>query len=208
MKRFALIALVGFLFGGSFAGDALAQNAPSPQRPKDGWPTIYSQIAAQSSEPMSVTSPAFQANSAVAGTYTQFGKNISPPLAWSKGPVGTQTYVLILEDPDGGAGPNPVFHWAVYDIPAAARGLPEAVPVDAKLANPKGAMQGLNSRNEVGYRGPRPPAGETHNYTFQIYALDAPLGLDPAAANRKAIMDAMNGHVIAKGKMVAPTTGK
>lgn len=204
MKRMLLVA--GFAV--ALVGNAFAQGAPAPERPKDGWPTIFSFIGAKSNAPMTVSSSAFKEGSPVAETHTAFGKNVSPPLAWSKGPDGTRSYVFILEDPDGGAGPNPVFHWVVYDIPASVQAFPAELPAEPKLASLKGAMQGLNNRNEVGYRGPRPPAGETHAYMFQVYAMDTTLNLDPAKANRKAIVDAMQGHVLAKGKMVAPTTGK
>ncbi|MGE5538713.1 MAG: YbhB/YbcL family Raf kinase inhibitor-like protein [Gemmatimonas sp.] len=204
MKKCSLLIALGAF--ASLATAASAQNAPA--RPKDGWPSVYSLTAAKNAAPLAITSSAVKSGEAVPLQHTAFGKNVSPPLSWSKGPEGTRSYVFILEDPDGGAGPFPVFHWVVYDIPAATQSLPPEVPAQPELSEPKGAKQGLNNRSEFGYRGPRAPAGETHRYLFQVYALDTTLGLDPKSANRKAVVDGMQGHVLAKGSLVAPTTGR
>ncbi len=47
-------------------------------------------------------------------------------------PEGTQSFVLIVDDPD-----NPkktIVHWVIYDLPATATSLPEGVSDKAKLA--------------------------------------------------------------------------
>jgi Raf kinase inhibitor-like YbhB/YbcL family protein len=63
-------------------------------------------------------------------------------------------------------------------------------------------MQGRNSRGQVGYMGPRPPAGDpAHHYHFQVFALDTMLSLPPGA-ERDAVVTAMNGHVLARGETV------
>ena len=44
-------------------------------------------------------------------------------MTWSGAPSTTQTYVVILHDPDpvlGGPATNDVLHWAIFDIPADA----------------------------------------------------------------------------------------
>ena len=43
-----------------------------------------------------------------------------------------------------------------------------------------------------------PPGHGQHHYTFEIYPLNAKLGL-PAITSRADLMAAMNGKVIAKG---------
>ncbi|WP_197434916.1 YbhB/YbcL family Raf kinase inhibitor-like protein [Agrobacterium vitis] len=65
--------------------------------------------------------------------------------------------------------------------------------------------QGTNSMGSHGYTGPKPPVGDpAHNYHFQVFALDIDtLGLDPGA-KRDAILAAMEGHVLGKGRI----TGK
>src|SRR4051812_45329796 len=48
--------------------------------------------------------------------FTQNGENISPSINWTKGPRGTQSYAVILEDAAAGST-EPVAHWIVYDLP-------------------------------------------------------------------------------------------
>ena len=69
-------------------------------------------------------------------------------------------------------------------------------------------MNGLNIRKAAGYMGPKPPAGQTHPYHFEVFALDKSLDLDPASADRNAVVAAMAGHVLAEGEIVATYTGK
>jgi len=112
---------------------------------------------------------------------------VSPPIQWSKGPAGTQSYALLAED----AGGTGVFG---------------NQPTDATLNS--GAMQGLNVRKASGFLGPKPPAGQTHPYHFEVFALDTKLRLDPATTDRNAVVAAMKDHVLAGGDIVANYTGK
>jgi len=123
----------------------------------------------------------------------------SPAISWSGAPASTQSYVLILHDPDpvlNGSATNDVLHWAIFDIPGDAKGLPEGVkPGD----QPDGAKNLNNITGMPSYLGPCPPAGHgDHHYTFELYALNAKLGI-PASTPRADLMSAMNGKVIAKG---------
>src|SRR4030042_187359 len=78
---------------------------------------------------LSVSSPAFQDGQGIPAKYTCQGEDISPPLAWSALPTGTQSFALIMDDPDA---PGGLFtHWIVFNIPPDSHGLPEAVPVQA-----------------------------------------------------------------------------
>jgi phosphatidylethanolamine-binding protein (PEBP) family uncharacterized protein len=58
--------------------------------------------------------------------YTCDGANISPALAWTDPPAGTESFVLIVDDPDAPSGTW--VHWVVYDLPATARELAEGQP--------------------------------------------------------------------------------
>jgi Raf kinase inhibitor-like YbhB/YbcL family protein len=124
----------------------------------------------------------------------------SPAISWTPGPAGTQSYALILHDPDpvlAGSATNDVLHWAIFDIPGNATSLPAGVPNQAELAD--GAKQPNNIAGQPGYFGPCPPAGHgDHHYTFEIFALSAKLGL-PANTSRADLMNAMNGKVLSKG---------
>ncbi len=122
----------------------------------------------------------------------------SPAVSWSNAPAGTQSFVLILHDPDPviAGSVNDVLHWAIFDIPASAKGLPENV---AKGDQADGAKQIKNIAGMNGYLGPCPPPGHgDHHYTLELYALSAKLGL-PATASRQELMAAMDGKVLSKG---------
>jgi Raf kinase inhibitor-like YbhB/YbcL family protein len=44
-------------------------------------------------------------------------------------------------------------------------------------------IEGRNDFGTPGYRGPCPPPGHgRHHYSFRVYALNAPLDLEPASA--------------------------
>jgi Raf kinase inhibitor-like YbhB/YbcL family protein len=102
-----------------------------------------------------------------------------------------------MHDPDV-ALPNgdDVLHWAIFNIPGTAAGLPEAVPNKADLDD--GARQPNNITGSAGYFGPCPPMPTTHHYLFEFYALDQKLDL-PAASSRADLLKAMAGHIRAKG---------
>ena len=130
------------------------------------------------------------------------GDNASPKLDWSGAPQGTQSFVVIADDPDA-KQPKPFVHWLVYDIPASVTSLREGLPTEPLLPDPKGVKQGTNSAGATGYLGPKPPVEDpAHHYHFQVFALDVPaLGLDPAAT-REQVLAAMQGHVLAAGNLI------
>jgi Raf kinase inhibitor-like YbhB/YbcL family protein len=159
-----------------------------------------SMVDAAADARLEVDSPAFEGNQSIPVVYSEYGEGISPPLSWSAGPEGTQSYVLLLEDPDA-AEPKPFVHWIMYNLPAEVRSLREGIPGAPRLELPDGVMQGQNSRGSTGYFGMKPPAGPAHRYHFQVLALDQALDL-PAGAGREAVLDAIKGHVLAEGELV------
>ena len=65
-------------------------------------------------------------------------------------------------------------------------------------------MQGLNGwpgRDNLGYRGPAPPAGKVHHYYFKLYALDRTLTLAPGAT-KADLLRAIDGHVLGTAELV------
>lgn len=123
----------------------------------------------------------------------------SPAMTWTGAPANTQSYAVIMHDPDpvlGGSATNDVLHWAIFDIPGDAKGLPEGVKTGEQA---DGAKHINNLGGNPGYMGPcAPPGHGDHHYTFEVYALNAKLGL-PASTSRTDLLNAMNGKVIAKG---------
>lgn len=147
-----------------------------------------------------LTSTAFGQGEPIPRRYTCDGEDISPPLSWSDPPQGTQSFALIADDPDAPMGTW--VHWVLYNIPADARSLPEAVPSDAEL--PDGSRNGRNSWRRLGYGGPCPPSG-THRYFFKLYALDAQLDLK-AGASKEQLLRAMEGHALAQAELMGTYT--
>lgn len=145
---------------------------------------------------LQLTSSAFTEGSPIPARYARKGENVSPPLAWSGTPAGTQSFVLMVDDPDAPVGDW--VHWLVYNLPQTATALPEGVKTNADL--PGNAAQGKNGWGEAGYGGPQPPSG-THRYVFKLYALDTLLKLGPGAA-KADLLRAMEGHVLARGELM------
>ena len=143
-----------------------------------------------------VSSSAFQEGGEIPTKYTCEGQDVSPALTWSEPPAETRSFTLIVDDPDAPVG---VFtHWVLFNLPADSRGLPEAVPTQAQL--PDGSLQGKNDFGKIGYGGPCPPPGRPHRYQFTLYALDQTLDLK-AGASKKQVLDAMQGHILAQGRL-------
>jgi Raf kinase inhibitor-like YbhB/YbcL family protein len=144
----------------------------------------------------SISTSSFQANSDIPARFTCSGDNLSPALAWTDPPAGTQSFALIVDDPDA---PGGVFnHWVLYDLAASTRQLAEGIP---KKGDPEGGRQGLNGFDETGYGGPCPPPGHVHRYYFRLYALDQKLNL-PAGATKGAVEKAMKGHLLAQAEVM------
>jgi Raf kinase inhibitor-like YbhB/YbcL family protein len=145
---------------------------------------------------LSVSSSVFGEGDMIPARYTCQGEDISPPLAWSEVPTGTQSLALIMDDPDAPVG---VFtHWVMFNISAVGPGLSEAVPAEAQL--PDGALQGRNDFGRVGYGGPCPPPGRPHRYQFIVYSLDSLLDLR-AGTTKGQVLDAVEGHILAQGRL-------
>lgn len=157
---------------------------------------------------ITVSSPVLKDGQPIPKDYTADGKNVSPPITWSNLPAGTKELALICEDPVAPT-PQPFVHWVVYKIPATAKGLPEGMPIDDTTPMPAdlaGTIQGLSGFRRPIWRGPAPPKpGVAHQYHFIVYALDAPLDVKPGL-NKTQLLEAMKGHIIGQGQLVAPYT--
>ena len=158
--------------------------------------------------PLILTSPAWEDGGVIADKYTQASGPTapSPELKWSQVPAGTQSFVLLMHDPEpvlNRGSKMDITHWLVWNIPGTSTGLPEGVP-SGEL--PDGTRQ--VSLRSNGYMGPGAPPGPYHHYTFELYALDTKLDVpqgtpQEAAATRTAVVNAMDGHVLGKAVLVA-----
>jgi Raf kinase inhibitor-like YbhB/YbcL family protein len=157
--------------------------------------------------PLIMTSSAWEDGGVIPDKYTQAAGNdaVSPALAWSQVPPGTQSFVLLLHDPEpvmNRSAKMDITHWLVWNIPGTATGLPEGVT--------ESQMPGIRqvSLRSNAYMGPGAPPGPYHHYTFELYALDTTIDVpqgtpQQAAETRTAVINAMDGHVLGKAVLIA-----
>lgn len=138
-----------------------------------------------------ISSPAFKSGEAIPSNFSCDGRDVSPALTWSNPPAGTQSFALIMDDPDAPIGTW--VHWVIFNIPASTRDLKEGTSTEPQLSD--GSIQGKTSAGSSGYHGPCPPSG-THRYFFKLYALDTMLDLS-SKADKKDVLAAMEGHILA-----------
>lgn len=147
-----------------------------------------------------LNSIAFDDSGAIPKHHTCDGDDTSPPLEWSNVPAGTESLVLIVDDPDA---PDPAapkrtwVHWVLYNLPADTTGLKEAI---ASSELPKGTLEGLNDWNRTGYGGPCPPIGR-HRYFHKLYALDTVLS-DLGTPTKAQLETAMETHVLEQVELI------
>jgi Raf kinase inhibitor-like YbhB/YbcL family protein len=151
--------------------------------------------------PLTLTSPSFAEGGAIPSRFTCEGIDSSPRLDWSGAPADTQSFALIVDDPDA---PDPTkpqrtyVHWVLFNIPASATHLPEGV-TEAQL--PAGARHGRNDCNQPRYGGPCPPIGR-HRYFFKLYALSAGELVGLETPTKADLERAIEGHVLEQATLM------
>ncbi len=143
-----------------------------------------------------VRSASFSEGAMIPGRLTSDGANLSPQLNWQSAPAGTESFAIVVDDPDT---PTDFTHWMVYNIAPGVRELAEGAPTHGAM--PQGSAEGRNDFGHPGYGGPCPPRGNPHHYVFRVYALDRLLNLPPGAT-RKQLDAAIVGHIVAQGEII------
>lgn len=145
---------------------------------------------------MQLISNAFRPGGEIPIAYTQDGVDISPPLSWSEVPLGTQSFALVVDDPDApdpkAPRAQPWVHWVVVDLPSDQHTLSEGVALPIEHL-------GLNDWQHAAWDGPAPPIGK-HRYRFTLYALDSTLGLE--RPTKPQLETAMKHHVLDKAVLI------
>ena len=121
------------------------------------------------------------------------GQNVSPALAWSHAPAETQSFAIIMDDPDAasGRGGN---HWITYDIPPSANAVARG---DAEK------FASGNSGNGAAYHGAcAEPGAKAHHFIFMIYALDIGLGKLKPGLTKAELVQEIKGHSLAEASLM------
>ena len=165
------------------------------------------------------------------GTEIRYGKDKSPPLAWTGAPAETVSFAIVADDPDVGVDEDrdpseevvPYVHWLIWNIPGEVTELDESVPTTTEVAaiGPD-TRQGTNDFGGVGYGGPCPPPNLTAIFGSQSGNYDGEGGglrvqtphgymfriyaldaeLDVAAgATKNELLKAMDGHILSAGEL-------
>jgi Raf kinase inhibitor-like YbhB/YbcL family protein len=137
----------------------------------------------------SITSAAFRDGDTVPEQFTCDGNDAPPPLTVSDPPKGTQSFALIMDDPDAPGGT--FTHWLAYDIPAGGTDLETEAGKTLR-----------NSFKRQGYGGPCPPPGHgPHRYFFTVLAVDVPT-LTLSGESRKDLEDTLSTHTIGTARLM------
>ena len=113
---------------------------------------------------------------------------LSLPIMIANFPERTQSYALIMKDPDAlpVAGHEWV-HWlVVFYMPLMAE--------NASIAQQSAVLQGMNDFETIGYGGPAPPDKE-HNYLITVYALDIRPSLQEGFSEAE-LLEAIADHIL------------
>lgn len=149
---------------------------------------------------LTLTSPVFADGQSIPVKYTCDGDNTNPPLKISGVPEGTESLVLVMDDPDipeevkSSQGIDSFDHWVVYNIPADTTEIEEG----AQVGTP-----GLNSTDAAAYTGPCPPPQHEpteHRYIFRLYAVSGSLNFIKAPTLRD-VEEAAKGMMLEKAEL-------
>ena len=117
-RTISLVTIVSILSG---IGGALA--AQAPQAPPARGPQ---------NPPLLMTTTAWQDGGVIPHKYTQAAgpAAVSPALQWSQVPPGTQSFVLLMHDPEpvlNKGSKMDITHWLIWNIPGTSTGLPDTL---------------------------------------------------------------------------------
>lgn len=132
------------------------------------------------------------------------GQNVSPALSWSGAPAGTQSFAVLVHDPDAPTGGAGWWHWLVYNLPSTTTGLPSGAGTADGAKLPAGAAQAVTDFGAPGWGGPCPPVGDKpHRYVFTVHALKVPK-LDIAPGSSASLVGFMvNANSLGKATITA-----
>lgn len=150
---------------------------------------------------LSLSSPAFEHNGKIPSKFTCDGEGVNPSLEISGVPEGTETLVLVMDDPDipqavkDAQGIEKFDHWVVYNLEADTTSISEGTDVGST---------GLNSVGKNAYYPPCPPPQyepTEHRYIFRLYAIRGQLNFI-AVPSLDEVEAAAQGSMIEKTELI------
>jgi len=150
---------------------------------------------------LQVASPEFAHRTTMPAAYR--GKDsLFPPLHWSGVPAAARELVLIAEDVDVPFS-RPLVHTIVYGMAPDRPGIEAGAIPHLRLgaADRAGELKlGKAAGIAPGYLAVTPiPGHGPHRYVYQLFALDRALPSFAKPPSKKELLNAMAGHVIARG---------
>jgi hypothetical protein len=144
---------------------------------------------------MTLESAAFADGADIPARHTCDGEGVSPPLSWSNVPDGTESFALVVDDPDA---PRKVWvHWVTWAIDGEERSLYEGIQPGLDEF-----VQGRNDSGDNGWTAPCPPeADDAHRYEFHVFAVEYVPMLEPETT-RDELYRTLDGRVLAMGELV------
>lgn len=131
------------------------------------------------------------------------GKNQSPALKWTAGPMETKSYAITVYDPDAPTGSG-WWHWVVYNIPANVTELVAGAGESTGKLLPPGAMQGRTDYGTHEFGGACPPQGDKpHRYIFTVHSLKIEKIDVPVEASAALIGFMIHGNSLGKAEFTA-----
>ena len=156
-----------------------------------------------------VTTTSLKATGFLLPEFTCEGTDSSPHIGWGDIPSGTQSIAVVAEDLD--LAGSVASHWLLWGLPPDTRELPAGASGSDAL--PAGAVEGINTYGQPGYKGPCPPPKVTpystscapsgfqsNPYRWSVYALETEVSIGPDAT-RNDLLEAIDGGILASGSI-------
>jgi para-nitrobenzyl esterase len=145
---------------------------------------------------LTVTTPSYKDGAEIPYENTQYRGNIFPGLNWSAGPVGTKSYVVVMQGilPKGDMTS---IHFTLFNVPANVTSLPVGLTTPPAGSTYGVTVHGVNSA----FAGPHTHTPVRQAYHLQVLALDTTIDTG-AKSDFPALETAIHGHVLASGDVV------
>lgn len=208
MNRVVRVGLIGVLALTACSSDGRDMRPPRADQNQSIAETTAPTTAApvlESSTTEFVLTPTWLAGDTIPTENTCAGLDSPPALEWSGVPADAAALAIVVVDLDAnGASGAPFVHWILANIAPSVTSLAAAGALDGTFETTNDF--GTDAAPVVGWRGPCPPAGETHTYSFEIHALGQLLDF-PNGSPAADVMAAIDATTVATATASGTVTG-